>query len=57
MKAAIAWHTGDATWKTVRPPLVELDAHQGRQLFDALENLGFAMPDAASLRQPLEGHP
>ena len=50
MKAAIAWQADDVAWGTVRPPLVELDAAQTRQLVQALEGTGFTMPDAATLR-------
>jgi len=44
MKAAIAWKTGDAAWRAVRPPLVELDAAQAQTLEGGLERLGFDMP-------------
>ena len=49
MKAAIARQSGDAAWATVRPPLVELDPQQTRQLTDALLASGFEIPAAASL--------
>lgn len=49
MKAAIAWKSGHDAWRTVRPPLVELDAQQQQALQAALDKVGFAMPNAASL--------
>ena len=49
MKAAIAWQSGDAAWATVRPPLVELDPQQTRQLTDALHACDFQIPAATSL--------
>ena len=49
MKAAIAWKSGDANWATVRPPLVELDPQQTRQLTEALMASDFVIPAAASL--------
>jgi len=49
MKAAIAWKSGDAEWATVRPPLVELDGGQRRQLESELEAIRFEIPNAASL--------
>lgn len=44
MKAALAWKTGDQAWRTVRPPLVELDRDQARTLESGLDGLGFSMP-------------
>ena len=49
MKAAIAWKSGRDAWRTVRPPLVELDEQQRQALQAALDKVGFAMPNAASL--------
>jgi 4-hydroxy-tetrahydrodipicolinate synthase len=49
MKAAIAWKSGHDAWRTVRPPLVEPDAQQQQALQAALDKVGFAMPNAASL--------
>ena len=49
MKAAVAWKSGYDAWRTVRPPLVELDAQQRQALQAALDKVGFAMPNAASL--------
>ena len=44
MKAAVA-HYGHMTgWKTVRPPLVELDGQQEQALLASLEAIGFQMP-------------
>ena len=47
LKAAIAHFAGDADWKTVRPPLVELTAAQEQQLVGELKAGGFAMPGLA----------
>ena len=49
MKAAIAWKSGDETWATVRPPLVELSAPQRQQLQTELTQDRFDIPAAASL--------
>jgi 4-hydroxy-tetrahydrodipicolinate synthase len=47
LKAAIAHFSGDAAWLNVRPPLVALTTEQRRQLLEALNALGFAMPGLA----------
>jgi 4-hydroxy-tetrahydrodipicolinate synthase len=47
LKAAIAHFGGDADWRTVRPPLVELTAAQEQQLIGELRANGFAMPGLA----------
>jgi 4-hydroxy-tetrahydrodipicolinate synthase len=44
LKATIAHCSGDASWPTVRPPLVALTAEQERQRREKLHALGFAMP-------------
>jgi 4-hydroxy-tetrahydrodipicolinate synthase len=44
LKAAIAHYGGDATWTTVRPPLVGLTAEQSRGLIADLDALQFTMP-------------
>ena len=44
LKAAIAHHSGDAAWSTVRPPLTELNPAQYQGLVADLEKHGFAMP-------------
>ncbi len=49
MKAAVAWKSGRDSWRTVRPPLVELNAEQQQALQAALDKVGFTMPNAASL--------
>lgn len=49
MKAAIAWKSSDAEWATVRPPLVELDGEQRRQLQAGLDANGFDIPNAQAL--------
>jgi 4-hydroxy-tetrahydrodipicolinate synthase len=48
LKAAVAHFSGDPAWTTVRPPLVALTGEQQRQLLDALDGLGFAMPGLRS---------
>jgi len=47
LKAAVAHWSGDARWRTVRPPLVELTAAQADTLVAELEAAGFAMPGLA----------
>jgi 4-hydroxy-tetrahydrodipicolinate synthase len=49
MKAAIAWKTGNEAWRTVRPPLVELNAEQQQALQSGLQQVGFEMPKAEAL--------
>jgi len=49
MKSAIAWKSGREEWKTVRPPLVELNAEQRSALQAALDDVGFEMPNAGKL--------
>ena len=49
MKAVLADKSGDAVWARLRPPLVELDAQQSRQLVRALDELGFEVPRAHEL--------
>jgi 4-hydroxy-tetrahydrodipicolinate synthase len=44
LKAAIAHYGGDASWATVRPPLVELSLDQEATLAAALDSAGFTMP-------------
>ncbi|BDB29590.1 dihydrodipicolinate synthase family protein [Cupriavidus sp. TA19] len=46
MKEAIAMQSADHAWRTVRPPLTELDQPQRLALTQALDCLGFVMPDA-----------
>jgi 4-hydroxy-tetrahydrodipicolinate synthase len=48
LKAAIAHHGRDASWITVRPPLVELSADQNASLVGDLDNAGFTMPGLES---------
>ncbi len=43
LKAAIAHHGGDASWTTVRPPLVELTNEQRTSLASELDSAGFTM--------------
>ena len=47
LKAAIAHHGGDPSWRRLRPPLVELDDDQCQELVRALDAAGFAMPGLA----------
>lgn len=49
MKAAIAWKSGRAAWGTVRPPLVDLNAEQQASLQQALDAVGFVLPNAQAL--------
>ena len=44
LKRAIAHHSGDPAWATVRPPLVELNETQADALIEALANAQHAMP-------------
>ena len=44
LKAAIAHYGADASWATVRPPLVELTQEQKASLAADLDKAGFAMP-------------
>jgi len=48
LKAAIAHYGGDASWATVRPPLVELTQSQTASLTADLDRAGFAMPGLKS---------
>lgn len=43
LKAAIAHYSGDQSWVTVRPPLVELTSDQRTSLINELEGAGFNM--------------
>jgi 4-hydroxy-tetrahydrodipicolinate synthase len=47
LKAAIAHFSGDASWTTVRPPLVSLTEEQVSTLVSALKPTGFEMPGLA----------
>ncbi len=44
LKAAIAHYGGDASWVTVRPPLVELTPDQSKALVTELDQRKFTMP-------------
>ncbi|MBM9594178.1 dihydrodipicolinate synthase family protein [Roseitranquillus sediminis] len=44
LKAATAHHSGDAGWRRVRPPLVQLDEKQLASFLGDLEEIGFSMP-------------
>lgn len=44
LKAAVAHYTDDVSWKTVRPPLVELTGEQEDSLLKELDAAGFSMP-------------
>jgi 4-hydroxy-tetrahydrodipicolinate synthase len=52
LKAAVAYWSGDAQWRTVRPPLCALDEVQQHELFAALEALRFTMPGLAQFDAP-----
>jgi 4-hydroxy-tetrahydrodipicolinate synthase len=47
LKATIAAFGNDPQWKTVRPPLIELNADQERTLITDLKAAGFNMPGLA----------
>lgn len=49
LKVAVAHWSGDADWRRVRPPLVELTAQQGDELVVALKGHGFSMPGLAEV--------
>lgn len=49
LKATIARHSGNASWATVRPPLVELTGEQKASLAQELDDARFMMP---GLHQP-----
>lgn len=49
MKEAIAVQSADGGWRTVRPPLTELQEAQRAMLAQSLDALGFAMPGAERL--------
>ena len=44
LKAAVAHHGGEASWATVRPPLVALTPAQSSALVTELAGQGFSMP-------------
>ena len=44
MKHAVAAQSGDAVWRTVRPPLVALDTAAGQKVDAALAAIDFEMP-------------
>ena len=48
LKTAIAHYSGDESWVTVRPPLIELTAEQKDSLIDELDRAGFIMPGLAA---------
>jgi 4-hydroxy-tetrahydrodipicolinate synthase len=47
LKAAVAHYSGDASWATVRPPLVALTGEQAAALAAELESRNFTMPGLA----------
>jgi 4-hydroxy-tetrahydrodipicolinate synthase len=47
LKSAVAHFGNDPQWKTVRPPLVELNANQEKELISELKAAGFNMPGLA----------
>jgi len=48
LKAIVAQFSGDAGWRTLRPPLVELAAAQSEALLSDLRRLHFEMPALAA---------
>jgi 4-hydroxy-tetrahydrodipicolinate synthase len=49
LKAAIAHYSGDPSWGTVRPPLVELTEEQKISLVNELDGAGFTIPTQTSV--------
>lgn len=47
LKTAIAHHSDDPAWLTVRPPLVELNEAERADLMQRLDAVGFTMPGLA----------
>jgi 4-hydroxy-tetrahydrodipicolinate synthase len=47
LKNAVAHFGNDPQWKTVRPPLIELDSLQEKELITDLKAVGFTMPGLA----------
>jgi len=47
LKNAVAHFGNDPQWKTVRPPLVELNSSQEKELITDLKAVGFTMPGLA----------
>jgi 4-hydroxy-tetrahydrodipicolinate synthase len=50
LKTAIAHYIDDASWTTVRPPLVELTADQKTSLVGELDGAGFSIPRSDARR-------
>ncbi|ALM52000.1 dihydrodipicolinate synthase family protein [Halomonas huangheensis] len=48
MKVATAHFSGQQTWRSVRPPLIDLDDDKSQQLIKQLEALSFVMPGMES---------
>jgi 4-hydroxy-tetrahydrodipicolinate synthase len=44
LKATVAHFGNDPQWKTLRPPLVELNSVQEKDLISELKANGFSMP-------------
>jgi 4-hydroxy-tetrahydrodipicolinate synthase len=44
LKSVVAHYANDPAWKTVRPPLTELDAAQAKSVIEGLQKLAFDMP-------------
>lgn len=49
LKAAVAWATGDDSWRNVRPPLMPLDTGAAKGFAEMLEGRGFSMPGRREL--------
>lgn len=45
LKALMARHTGNDTWKNIRPPLMNLNDDQSAALFAAFDSIGYQIPD------------
>lgn len=45
LKAVVAHYSNDPSWKTLRPPLLQLDITEEQRLIEQLENINFGMPD------------
>jgi 4-hydroxy-tetrahydrodipicolinate synthase len=51
LKYVVAHYGNDEAWTTVRPPLVDLPAAEGKALVDKLDALGFTMPGLRTAMQ------
>ena len=51
LKETVAIYSGDAEWRRVRPPLVELNEDQRKALAAELSKRGFKMPGLPALAE------